>query len=52
MVEINLTLTDEQLKGIKPILDRHNEEEPGVSDIKNWIYNMINEAIDNCPGYY
>lgn len=52
MVKIDLVLTDEQIKGIKSILDPHNEEEPGISDIKEWIYDIINTAIENCPGYY
>ena len=49
---IKLTLTDEQIQAIKPILDPHNEAEPDILDITNWIYNLIDTAIENSPGYY
>ena len=49
---IELTLTDEQIQAIKPILDPHGEAEPGITDITDWIYDLINTAIENSPGYY
>lgn len=53
-MKITIKLTDKQVQEIKPILDPHNEHEemPDKADIKNWIENMIDSAIEFCPGYY
>lgn len=51
-MDITITLTSEQVKAIKPIIDIHGEVNPDRADITDWVYSLITTEIDKSVGYY
>ena len=56
-MDITITLTDRQVKDLKPIIDPYYEiykgkDMPDKADIADLINDLINKAIDENGGWY